>query len=152
MKEFELNDDQVLELRKSFMRIVRIFHISERRFPVAGRNARYSPHDFQTLGYLAEHKAARAGEIGRYLEVAPTTMTGMIDRMEAADLISRIPDETDARATKLVLTEGGQALYGSIVNQDILNISAMMGALEASERDNFLSMISRIANRIEHLV
>ena len=151
MNDFELTEDQVLDLRRSFMRIVRIFMISERRFPVAGRNARYSPHDFHTLGYLAEHKAARAGEIGRFLEIAPTTMTGVIDRMEAADLIERQPDEADARATRLTLTETGWAMHASILNQDILNVSAMLGALEPDEQEVFNEMITRIANRIESL-
>ena len=152
MNDYNLNDDQVLELRHNLMRIVRIFMISERRFPVGGRNARYSPHDFHTLSYLAEHKAARAGEIGRFLEVAPTTMTGVIDRMEAAKLIERVPDEDDARATRLILTDAGWALHGSIINQDILNISAMIGALDGPERSEFRSMVTRIAARIEHLI
>ncbi|MGR3805507.1 MarR family winged helix-turn-helix transcriptional regulator [Marinibacterium profundimaris] len=152
MNDYNLNDDQVLELRHNLMRIVRIFMISERRFPVGGRNARYSPHDFHTLSYLAEHKAARAGEIGRFLEVAPTTMTGVIDRMEAADLIERVPDESDARATRLILTDAGWAMHASIVNQDILNISAMMGALDQCEQAEFRSMVTRISARIEHLI
>ncbi|WP_428925475.1 MarR family winged helix-turn-helix transcriptional regulator [Marinibacterium sp. SX1] len=152
MNDFELNEDQMLQLRQSFMRIHRVFLISERRFPVGGRNARYSPHDFHTLGYLAEHKAARAGEIGKFLEIAPTTMTGVIDRMEAARLIERATDESDARATKLMLTEAGWNMYNSILNQDILNISAMLGALDGGEQGEFMSMMSRISSRIEHLV
>ena len=79
-------------------------------------------------------------------------MTGVIDRMEAAKLIERVPDEDDARATRLILTDAGWALHGSIINQDILNISAMIGALDGPERSEFRSMVTRIAARIEHLI
>ncbi|MEM8730541.1 MAG: MarR family transcriptional regulator [Pseudomonadota bacterium] len=151
MTNCEKNDEQVLELRRNLMRIIRVFTVSERRFPVGGRNARYSPHDFHTLAYLAERKTARAGEIGRFLEVPPTTMTGVIDRMEAAKLIARVPDEADARAIRLMLTDDGWAMHDIILNQDILTISAMMGALDSAERSEFQSMLHRISDRIEHL-
>lgn len=147
-----MTDEQAIELRKSLLRIVRVFLLSERRFPVAGRNARYSPHDFHTLTYLAENQSARAGEIGRFLEIAPTTMTGVIDRLEAANLIARSPDDQDARATRLELTEAGWDIHKAILNQDILNVTAMLGALDSDERGSFMAMTQRIADRIEQLV
>lgn len=147
-----MTDDQATELRKSLLSIVRVFLISERRFPVSGRNARYSPHDFQTLSYLADKGSARAGELCRFLEIAPTTMTGVIDRLEAASMISRGQDDQDARASRLELTDTGWEMHGAIVNQDILNVTAMLGALEAEERHIFMDMTQRIAQRIEQLV
>ncbi len=147
-----MTDDQAVELLGSLQRIIRVFLISERRFPVAGRNARYSPHDFHTLNFLADHGAARAGEIGRYLEIAPTTMTGVLDRMESNDLIRRVPDPQDARATRLELTETGQTIHTAIANQNILNTTAMLSALSADERAQYLAMTARIAARIEQLV
>ena len=148
----DITEAQAIALRDSLMRIMRVALISERRFPVAGRNARYSPLDFQTLGYLQKVGSARAGEVGKHLEVAPTTMTGVIDRLEAAGLIRRIPDADDARATRLTLTETGRTMSAAIVNQDILTTTAMLGALTAEEREPFLSMLDRMAARIEQLV
>jgi len=145
-------DRQAVELLGSLQRIIRVFLISERRFPVAGRNARYSPHDFHTLNYLAGHGAARAGDVGRHLEIAPTTMTGVLDRMETNGLIHRVPDPGDARATRLELTETGQTIQAAIANQNILNTSAMLSALAPDERAQYLAMTARIAARIEQLV
>lgn len=151
MKTEPLSDEQAIALRKSFGQIVRVFLVSERRFPVAGRNARYSPHDFQTLNFLAEHKSARAGEIGKFLEIAPTTMTGVIDRLQGADLIKRTQDTEDARATRLELTEAGWEMHDAIANQEILNYTAMLCALDEDERDKYVEMTQRIADRVESL-
>lgn len=43
-------------------------------------------------------------------KLAPTTLTGMIDRMEAQGLVSRVPDKTDRRKTLLVLTQKAKEL------------------------------------------
>ena len=47
--------------------------------------------------------AARTG-------LAPTTLTSMVDRMEEADLVQRIPDRADRRKTLLSLTENARNL------------------------------------------
>lgn len=151
-KDSKSSDAEAVELLHNLQRIIRVFLVSERRFPVAGRNARYSPHDFHTLKYLMEHKSARAGELGKHLEVAPTTMTGVLDRMEANGLIHRVPDAHDARATRLELTEMGQAMQAAIANQNILNAAAMLNALDPAERAKYVEMTIRIADKIEKLV
>ena len=57
--------------------------------------------------------AARTG-------LAPTTLTSMVDRMEEADLVQRIPDRADRRKTLLSLTENARNLkkpYTNVSNQ-----------------------------------
>ena len=130
MTQDKTSDDEAVELLRSLQRIIRVFLISERRFPVAGRNARYSPHDFHTLSFLDQRGAARAGEIGRYLEIAPTTMTGVLDRMEANGLIRRVPDEKDARATLLELTESG-VIAGGMIPKTETALNAINGGVRA---------------------
>lgn len=53
--------------------------------------------------------------------LAPTTLTSMIDRMEASGLVSRDPDKSDRRRILLTLTEKARGL-----KQDYMEISADM--------------------------
>ena len=47
-------------------------------------------------------------KIGERLQVHPTSVTNAIDRLEAAGLVARMPDDTDRRRTLAVLTEQGR--------------------------------------------
>lgn len=55
-----------------------------------------------------EHIALR--EIADRTGLAATTLTSMIDRMEAAELVRRLPDPDDRRKTLLTLTEKAKKL------------------------------------------
>ena len=50
-------------------------------------------------------------EISDATGLAATTLTSMIDRMEAAGLVSRVPDANDRRKTRLILTEKARSLH-----------------------------------------
>ncbi len=59
-------------------------------------------------------------EISERTGLAATTLTSMIDRMEAAGLVRRIPDQKDRRKTRLFLTakaKGLQTDYNEVSKQ-----------------------------------
>lgn len=58
---------------------------------------------FSRRGSLPLKKAA-----GR-LQVHPTSVTNAVDRLEAAELVKRVPHPTDGRATLVTLTDEGRA-------------------------------------------
>lgn len=49
-------------------------------------------------------------ELSRRTGLAKTTLTSMLDRMEAAEHIRRVPDENDHRRQRIVLTDAARAL------------------------------------------
>lgn len=53
--------------------------------------------------------------------LAPTSLTGMIDRMESSELVCRIPDRSDRRKTLLALTDKARTL-----RQDYTDVSDRM--------------------------
>ena len=50
-------------------------------------------------------------ELSELAGLANTTLTSMLDRMEKAGLIRRLPDPHDRRKSLIALTDGAQALY-----------------------------------------
>lgn len=50
-------------------------------------------------------------ELSELVGLANTTLTSMLDRMEKAGLIRRLPDPHDRRKSLIALTDGAQGLY-----------------------------------------
>ena len=53
-------------------------------------------------------------DLAEALGVEPPTVTKMLQRMEAADLVSRRPDVSDRRAIRVRLTPKGRRLRGRV--------------------------------------
>jgi DNA-binding MarR family transcriptional regulator len=49
------------------------------------------------------------GEVARNLGVGLPGISGLVDRMEGAGLVRRVPDAADGRSVRLVLTEQGRS-------------------------------------------
>ena len=61
------------------------------------------------LYVLWEHERLTITQIGRLTSLAKTTLTSMLDRMEANGLIERIPDEKNRRQIHICVTEKAKA-------------------------------------------
>ncbi|WP_428311371.1 MarR family winged helix-turn-helix transcriptional regulator [Hydrocarboniphaga sp.] len=60
------------------------------------------------LFYLAKNDGALIGEIAEALDLAPSAMTGLADRMSKGGLIERRRAEHDGRSMHLHLTDAGR--------------------------------------------
>jgi DNA-binding MarR family transcriptional regulator len=75
---------------------------------VAGINI--TPVQAMVLGFLDEQDRMTAGELGKKTELDSATLTGIIDRLEAAQLIERRSNTEDRRSIRIHLTEKGKAI------------------------------------------
>ncbi len=55
----------------------------------------------------------KANELGRRAGLEPSTMTGLLDRMERDGLVNRKPDPNDRRANLICLTKRGEEAESS---------------------------------------
>ena len=81
-------------------------------------------------------------------KLAPTTLTSMIDRMEAQGLVNRIADKNDRRKTLIVLTQKAKALkkdYDDVSKQ--MTLSFYNGFSE-SEIEQCEQMLERIRDNM----
>lgn len=60
------------------------------------------------LFFLGNRDGALIGEAAEALDVAPSAMTGLVDRSERAGLVERRPDTEDGRSLRLHLTDKGR--------------------------------------------
>ncbi|MBT0568165.1 MarR family winged helix-turn-helix transcriptional regulator [Williamsia sp. CHRR-6] len=96
--------DQADELREAVGEFVRA---------VRHRSDRIGSGQLDTLGLLARSDACSIAELARQRGVRHQSMRSMIIELEAAELVSRAPDPTDARGSRTSLTPAGRRLVES---------------------------------------
>ncbi len=72
------------------------------------------------LYVLWEHETLTITQIGRLTSLAKTTLTSMLDRMEQAELITRVPDKKNRRQIFITITDkakGYKADYDKVSEQ-----------------------------------
>lgn len=79
------------------------------------------------------------GEISKSLDLSPSALSGLIDRMEASGLVQRGPDPADGRAFRIHLTQTGRSARAlSIARARELNAQ-----LTADFTDEELDVVAR---------
>jgi DNA-binding MarR family transcriptional regulator len=82
-----------------------------------------------------------AAELGRRAGLEPSTMTGLLDRMERDGILSRCADPNDRRAQRIVLTEAGERYRTpvlQVVEQTLAKASRGFSEEEISRSKDFL--------------
>jgi DNA-binding MarR family transcriptional regulator len=66
------------------------------------------------LTHLAQHKGLNQAALAEILDIRPTTLVRVLDRLEAAGFVARMPDPDDRRAHVLALTAKASLIIESI--------------------------------------
>ena len=69
-----------------------------------------TPSQYAVMRGLYERSGQTGAELSATLVIDSATLTGVLDRLERADLLARRPDGEDRRVNRLELTEKGRAL------------------------------------------
>ena len=80
----------------------------------------------QCLGLEEEQSIAA---IGQRLGLSPSTMTGLVDRLEEQGHVKRRPHASDRRVTVLVLSRKGSAAYGREMDWYRSLVDEILGSL-----------------------
>lgn len=131
--------------------ISQIKHISDR---VWGRVLRSTGTDAfngaqgKLLYVLWEEDGISAAELAKRAGLAPTTLTTMLDRMERAGLVRRIPHETDRRRVRLCLTDRAKALRSESAAQSDRMTEIYYRGFTEDEVDAFERYLERVLQNL----
>lgn len=80
------------------------------------------------LFFLGRNDGALIGDVASALDLVPSAITGLADRMERAGLVKRKRDGSDGRAQRVYLTDAGEKIRKRAVTQaQAINRSLMEG-------------------------
>lgn len=105
------------------------------------------PGEFDVLATLRRSGAPyqlSPTELFKSMMVSSGTMTNRIDRLEAMDLVERVPDDRDRRGTLIHLTDKGFDLIEVAVTAHVSNEHRLLDVLEDPEKEQFSRLLSKL--------
>ena len=116
------------------------------------RVSRYdvTPAQTHVLLYLQQHGGrVPQHELAEFLRVKPSTVNGVLDRMEEKGLVRRSVSGSDARRRLIHLTEKG-AEQQALFEQSFLDTEeAMVRGFSQEEREALLSLLNRVIQNLK---
>jgi DNA-binding MarR family transcriptional regulator len=109
------------------------------------------PRGYQVLSAAARGTVVSQLALAQDLGVDRTVMTYLLDDLEAAGLIRRVPDPADRRARRVVATKGGTQLLATLDHR-LREVEAhLLAPLDDGAREAFRSQVRLLATRINVL-
>lgn len=86
------------------------------------------------LNQIRKHKGIGARGLAEMERISPAAMSGYIDRLQRAGLVTRVPDEADRRRQVLALTEEAERVLRSVRSRRTAWLAERLDRLSADER------------------
>jgi Transcriptional regulators len=115
-------------------------HLQDRLAAVASRYDLTAPQ-VEVLGRVANPVPMR--QLAEAMHCDASNITGIVDRLEARDLVVRRPSPSDRRVSQIVLTPQGQMIYQHFCD-DLYGNDELLTALDGSERETLHNLLQRL--------
>lgn len=108
-----------------------------------------SPAYLGVLFALWQEDGLKSIDLGRNAGLEPSSMTGLIDRMERDELLYRAPDEYDRRVQRIFLTEKGRDARGAVFSVVDSILSDMFEDISAEDLSRTKDVLRRVLNNAQ---
>lgn len=115
---FELRGDTVSEMPETEEILEMVFdlvRVFSKSMPFAPGAVEMNTLEFYVFMFVALKGPNPMSEIARKLSVSKSNITAVVDKLESKGYLKRLRSSTDRRVVHVTLTEGGEELYGGIL-------------------------------------
>lgn len=123
--------------------LLRLSFLVQHGYLEVSRGHGLTPQQAQLLCMLLGGPVGMA-ELGGWLRLEKSSMTGLVDRAERRGLVARVPDATDRRACQVALTEQGTELATRFYDDVSRSLAALADDLGPADRCRLAVSINRI--------
>lgn len=95
----------------------------------------------------AAEKALTPAELAERTGVTRATITGLVDTLERAGLVTRKPHHDDRRMMSVDLTPEGEKLLAAIMPEHFRRMAWLMEPLSERERKTFVNLLGKVMRR-----
>jgi DNA-binding MarR family transcriptional regulator len=92
----------------ALLALQRATHVTLHQLSLAMSDLDLTASELNALGNLGDGQARTTSQLGAAIGTRPTTLTGVVDRLESRGLITRAVSPTDRRATVITTTAEGR--------------------------------------------
>jgi DNA-binding MarR family transcriptional regulator len=110
-----------------------------------------SHRGFQLLTAAAADPPVSQSTLCQRLGIDRTVMTYLVDGLEAADLVVRMPDPADRRARLVAATDAGRARLDTLNHRLALAETHVLSGLDAADRASLKSLLGKLATQVNAL-
>jgi len=138
--------DRILEA------IIYLYTESRRITKEAARRANLTGPQLTVVKILETFGDLSLSELSDRIRAQNSTVTGIIDRMEREDLVTRERSKEDRRVVYIRLTEKGARLAREIAIEPMEILRGALVSLTPSETRDLLKISNKLARRVSELV
>ncbi|WP_171050924.1 MarR family transcriptional regulator [Bacillus sp. BHET2] len=106
---------------------------------------------FYILYLLSASERIKSTELAEKLEVKPSAITVMIDRLLKHNLVVRERDENDRRIVNLMLSSEGREVYEKAKDMRRKVFSRYLAYLDEEDVDQLVSIYEKLAAAVENI-
>lgn len=99
--------------------------------------------DQRALGIVGAHGPLSAGALATLIGLTPGAVTGMVDRLERAGLVTRTPDPADRRRVVISLADNGRERFGEVFAGLSTAMKAMVARYTPEEQALIADYVTR---------
>lgn len=130
--------------------LVHTAHLARARLEVRLSRFDVTPAQTHVLLYLGRHKGeAPQCELIAFLRVKPSTVNGILDRLEEKGMVERSVSGSDARRRLITLTEKGARQQALLRETLELSEERMVAGLSREEQTMLRSLLGRVIRNLE---
>ena len=107
----------------------------------------HGPRGLEALCGAANGSARNQAELAKQLGVDRTVMVYLIDDLEKAGLVERVPDPHDRRSKLITATAEGSARLAELQQATVATEADLLGELSPAEQELLRTLLKRIASR-----
>ncbi|WP_408009993.1 MarR family winged helix-turn-helix transcriptional regulator [Pseudalkalibacillus sp. A8] len=107
--------------------------------------------NFMSLELLYSKGPHPVQKISEILSIPSGSITYVVDRLEKKGLVERQPNPNDRRASNVVLTEEGRALFDEIFPKHVATISQNLSFISNDEKEQLIDLLKKIGIGAQNL-
>ncbi len=108
-----------------------------------------STRQFWVLRHLSERQKCSMVDLSRVLFTDKSNVTGIVDRLEHLNLVTRTPNSYDRRVILVALTPEGHCLRNAVKEEHDLRICDLMSVANGTNLQSLLDYLYAISRNIE---
>lgn len=105
--------------------------------------------DLHVLGMAEENPHASLRDIRKYLSIPQSSLTSIVNKLERAGLVRRVPRNEDRRSYTLEITAQGQAIQDEHKRiEEMICLKILMALETDEERTIFVQLLAKVSSQL----
>ena len=110
-----------------------------------------STKELYVIEHIRNENPWRFNDFAENYRIKPSTLTGIVERLEKKGFIKRERDKEDRKAVYLYHTSKGKEIVKKHIEEDQLFFNSMLSALEKEEKKHFINLVKKITDSANFL-